>query len=165
MLSIVSNSLSDTREIGKKIGEFLNIGDIVCLSGDLGAGKTVLAKGLVEGLGVLEQVTSPTFTIVNEYSGRCNIYHFDVYRVYDTEELLEMGFEEYIYGEGISIIEWAELIKPILPDTVLWVEIKKDFNKGEDFREIILKPYGKRYEQLLQQLCLGRSESNESSCY
>ncbi len=111
---------------------------MICLDGDLGAGKTAFAKGLIKSLGVEEHVTSPTFTIVNEYNGKWPIYHFDVYRINDIEEMYEIGFEEYVYGDGISIIEWADNIKEIIPSSHMKVEIKKDLNRGENYREIMI---------------------------
>ena len=99
-----------TIEIGKALGRLLNTGDIVCINGDLGTGKTVFTNGIAKSLGIKEHITSPTFTIVNEYSGRVPFYHFDVYRISDSEEMFEIGFEEYLYGEGIVVIEWADII-------------------------------------------------------
>jgi len=152
MHKLSSNSPYETEKIGRALGELLSKDDVVCLSGDLGAGKTAFVKGLAKGLGITEQITSPTFTIVNEYQGTFTLYHFDVYRVNDIDELCEIGFEEYIYSQGICVIEWAELISPLLPDNKLWVEIKRDDSKGQDFREINLTPYGRRYESLVKQI-------------
>lgn len=165
MLRLLSKAPTDTEKIGEKIGQALENGDVVCLSGELGVGKTAFVKGLAKGMGVKEHITSPTFTIVNEYNGKYTLYHFDVYRVNDVDELCEMGFEEYLYGDGISVIEWAELIKPILPKEKLWVEISKDIKKGEDYREISLTPYGEKYSKMVQQLTLIWSDDFESSSY
>ena len=139
---IMSESSEQTEKIAYDMAAFLEPGDVVCLGGDLGAGKTVFAKGLVKALGVEGYVTSPTFTIVNEYSGRYPIYHFDVYRINDVDEMFEIGFEEYIYGEGISIIEWADNIREILPPSRLRIDIKKDLQKGENYREIEIRKVG-----------------------
>ena len=138
----MSESSEQTEKIAYDVAAFLEPGDVVCLGGDLGAGKTVFAKGLVKALGVEGYVTSPTFTIVNEYSGRYPIYHFDVYRINDVDEMFEIGFEEYIYGEGISIIEWADNIREILPPSRLRIDIKKDLQKGENYREIEIRKVG-----------------------
>ena len=118
-------SQEETIEIGKALGRLLNTGDIVCINGDLGTGKTVFTNGIAKSLGIKEHITSPTFTIVNEYSGRVPFYHFDVYRISDSEEMFEIGFEEYLYGEGIVVIEWADIIKDILPTEVIQVTIQK----------------------------------------
>lgn len=139
---IMSESSEQTEKIAYDMAAFLEPGDVVCLGGDLGAGKTVFAKGLVKALGVEGYVTSPTFTIVNEYSGKYPIYHFDVYRINDVDEMFEIGFEEYIYGEGISIIEWADNIREILPPSRLRIDIKKDLQKGENYREIEIRKVG-----------------------
>ncbi|MBP9920988.1 tRNA (adenosine(37)-N6)-threonylcarbamoyltransferase complex ATPase subunit type 1 TsaE [Proteiniclasticum ruminis] len=139
-----SSSVRETMELGRKLGESLEIGTTVCLTGDLGTGKTHFAKGLAEGLGVKENITSPTFTIVNEYhSGRVPLYHFDVYRVHDPEEVLQVGFEEYIYGNGIALIEWADLIESILPDQFLQVKIEK--TDVEDERKITFHEVGRDF--------------------
>ena len=110
-------SEEETRKIGYELGEKAAKGEIYCLQGDLGVGKTVFTKGFAQGLNITEHITSPTFTIVNEYhSGRIPFYHFDVYRIGDVEEMFEIGYEEYFYGDGVCLIEWAELITDILPD-------------------------------------------------
>lgn len=112
-------SVEETIELGEKLGKILSLGDVVTLNGDLGAGKTHFTKGIARGLGIDECVTSPTFTIVNEYKGRLPLYHFDVYRIDDIYEMYEIGFEEYLYGEGVCIIEWSNIVKDILPkDTI-----------------------------------------------
>jgi len=134
----------ETAELGRKLGGILKPGDIVCLNGDLGAGKTAFTKGIAEALGVEGYITSPTFTIVNEYHGFKPLYHFDVYRIADPEEMYEIGFEEYLNGDGIVVIEWSDLISEIIPPRHVRVEIRKtpeDLNArlirvefiGEDF--------------------------------
>ena len=110
----------ETREIGFKLGKLLKPGSIVCLIGDLGAGKTTMTQSLAEALEVDDYITSPTFTIVNEYEGKMPLYHFDVYRIGCSEEMYDIGFDEYINGEGVCIIEWANIIEDILPDDYLW---------------------------------------------
>ena len=116
----------DTYEIGKKIGQEAQPGQVICLYGDLGVGKTVFTKGLADGLGITEPIQSPTFTIVREY----------VYRSGDIEEMDEIGYEDYVYGEGVCLIEWANLIEEILPDHYQKITIRKDLEKGFDYREI-----------------------------
>lgn len=131
-------SEEETRKIGYELGEKAAKGEIYCLQGDLGAGKTVFTKGFAQGLNITEHITSPTFTIVNEYhSGRIPFYHFDVYRIGDVEEMFEIGYEEYFYGDGVCLIEWAELITDILPDDVKWIKIEKDLTSdNENYRKI-----------------------------
>ncbi|NLP46374.1 MAG: tRNA (adenosine(37)-N6)-threonylcarbamoyltransferase complex ATPase subunit type 1 TsaE [Epulopiscium sp.] len=129
----------ETKKIGQMIGENAKVGDMYCLMGDLGVGKTVFSKGLAEGLGIEEAITSPTFTIVNEYSGRLPFYHFDVYRLGDSSELEEIGYEEYFYGDGVCLIEWANLIEDLIPQDAIWITIEKELEKGLDYRKIIVK--------------------------
>ena len=130
-------SEQETFELGKEIGESAQSGDVFTLEGDLGVGKTIFTKGLAYGLGVREDVVSPTFTIVQEYEdGRLPFYHFDVYRIGDVEEMDEIGYEDYIHGEGVCQIEWANLIEEILPETRIRIVIEKDLEKGFDYRKI-----------------------------
>ena len=127
----------DTFTIGKKLAETVRPGEIYTLNGDLGVGKTVFTKGLAAGLGIKEPVTSPTFTILQEYkSGRLPLYHFDVYRIGDPEEMDEIGYEDSFYGHGICLIEWAELIEELIPEEAIAVYIEKDLDKGLDYRRI-----------------------------
>lgn len=134
-----SSSPTDTLEFAKKIAEDLKPGDIITLDGDLGAGKTVFSKGIAKGLGVTDEVTSPTFIIMQTYSGgRLPLYHFDVYRLEDSDELAETGAEEYLFGDGVSVIEWAEIIEDILPDSIIRVIITRDPEKGDDYRKITI---------------------------
>ena len=120
----------ETREIGFKLGKLLKPGSIVCLIGDLGAGKTTMTQSLAEALEVDDYITSPTFTIVNEYEGKMPLYHFDVYRIGCSEEMYDIGFDEYINGDGVCIIEWANIIEDILPDDYLKIELKyKDMGR------------------------------------
>lgn len=112
-----SRSAEETRALGKKMGEEAKASDVIALTGDLGVGKTVFTKGIAEGLGITEPVSSPTFTILQEYrSGRLPLYHFDVYRIGDPEEMDEVGFDDYVYGDGLCLIEWAELISDLMPE-------------------------------------------------
>ena len=118
-------------------------GDVYCLTGDLGVGKTVFTQGFASGLGVEEPVSSPTFTIVQEYKGeKMPFYHFDVYRIGDVEEMDEIGFDDYIYGGGVCLIEWADLIREILPEDFVGIMIEKDMDKGFDYRKITLERGG-----------------------
>ncbi len=130
----------ETFELGKRMGTMARPGQVYTLTGDLGVGKTVFTQGFAEGLGVRDYVNSPTFTILQVYEdGRLPLYHFDVYRIADPEEMEEIGFEEYIYSDGVSIIEWANLIEEILPEDRIGVEICKDPEKGMDYRRITVK--------------------------
>ena len=127
----------DTFAFGKKLGEAAEPGTVYTLVGDLGVGKTVLTQGLAEGLGITEAVNSPTFTILQVYEeGRLPLYHFDVYRIGDVEEMDEIGYEDYFYGDGVCLIEWANLIEEILPEKYTEIRIEKDLEKGFDYRKI-----------------------------
>lgn len=127
----------ETLALGVKIGEQALPGTIICVDGDLGAGKTVLAQGIAKGLGISEQVVSPTFTILQEYrDGRIPFYHFDVYRIEDPDEMYEVGFEDYFYGDGICMIEWAELVRELLPEDHVQITIEKQMDRGSDYRRI-----------------------------
>ena len=131
-LSRKLNTEEDTRAFGLEIAEALEPGDVVALIGDLGTGKTALTKYIAAGLGITEEINSPTFTIVKEYrSGRIPLYHFDVYRIDDPDELYEIGCEEYFYGDGLCVIEWADNISEILPDEVMRITIDYGANEGE----------------------------------
>ncbi|MBE6008523.1 MAG: tRNA (adenosine(37)-N6)-threonylcarbamoyltransferase complex ATPase subunit type 1 TsaE [Lachnospiraceae bacterium] len=134
-----SFSADETKALGEKIAQSAKEGSVFCLSGDLGVGKTVFTKGFAAGLDVDEYITSPTFTIVNEYEGRLKFYHFDVYRITDPDELFDIGFEEYIYGNGVCLIEWAEIVKEDIPDGAIWITIEKDLEKGLDYRRITVE--------------------------
>ncbi|HOO79241.1 MAG TPA: tRNA (adenosine(37)-N6)-threonylcarbamoyltransferase complex ATPase subunit type 1 TsaE [Lachnospiraceae bacterium] len=140
---IETRNVKETLELGIKIGQEAKPGLVIALEGDLGVGKTVLAQGVAKGLGVEEMVCSPTFTIVQVYEeGRYPFYHFDVYRLEDPDEMYEVGFEDYFYGEGVCMVEWAEMIKEILPSSYLKIEISKDPQQGVDYRKITLTQVG-----------------------
>ena len=127
----------ETFAFGKKIGLAARPGEVYTLIGDLGVGKTVFTQGVAEGLGITEPVNSPTFTIIQEYeSGRMPFYHFDVYRIGDIEEMEEIGYDDYFYGNGICLIEWANLIEEILPEQIIEITIEKNLEKGFDYRKI-----------------------------
>ena len=143
------NSVEQTTQLGINLGRLLNAGDIVCLTGDLGTGKTHITKGIAKGLNIDDNITSPTFTIVNEYdSGRLKLNHFDVYRVSDPDEVYAIGFDDYIFSDAVSVIEWANYIEEILPEDLLHIKIEKDLSKGEDYRKITITPYGERYDYI-----------------
>ena len=134
---IETNSASETLALGEKLGKAAKPGQIYTLNGDLGVGKTVLTQGFAKGLGITEAVNSPPFTIIQEYeSGRMPFYHFDVYRIGDIEEMEEIGYDDYFYGNGICLIEWANLIEEILPEQIIEITIEKNLEKGFDYRKI-----------------------------
>lgn len=144
MVSEVKETMNEqeTRELGFCMGNRAQPGQVYTLVGDLGVGKTVFTKGLAEGLGIEEPVNSPTFTIVQIYEeGRLPFYHFDVYRIGDPSEMDEIGYEDYIYGEGVSLIEWADLIQELLPEHYTEIRIEKDLEKGFDYRRITICEY------------------------
>ena len=135
-----TNSEKETFALGQKLGAQASPGDVFTLEGDLGVGKTVFTKGFARGLGIEEPVSSPTFTILQEYdTGRLPFYHFDVYRIGDVEEMDEVGFDDYVYGDGVCIIEWANLIREILPENCRKITIEKDPEKGFDYRKITIE--------------------------
>ena len=139
---IETNSEKETYAFGLELGKKAHAGQVYTLVGDLGVGKTVFTKGLARGLDILEPVSSPTFTIVQVYEeGRLPFYHFDVYRIGDVEEMDEIGYEDYIYGDGVSLIEWANLIEEILPEHYTDIKIEKDLEKGFDYRRISICEY------------------------
>ena len=130
----------ETFALGERIGRNAQKGEVYCLNGDLGTGKTVFTQGFAKGLGIQGPVNSPTFTILQQYDdGRLPMYHFDVYRIGDVEEMEEIGYEDCFYGEGVSLIEWAGLIEEILPEHVITIRIEKDTEKGFDYRKITVE--------------------------
>ena len=140
---IETRSAKETYDLGKTIGSHAKAGEVSTLVGDLGVGKTVFTQGLAKGLGIEEPISSPTFTIVQVYDdGRLPFYHFDVYRIGDIEEMDEIGFEDYVYGDGVSLIEWANLIDEILPANRTEIMIEKDLEQGFDFRRITVEKRG-----------------------
>ena len=129
----------DTAKIGETLAREAKPGEIYLLEGDLGVGKTVFAKGFALGLGITEPITSPTFTIIQEYEqGRLPFYHFDVYRIADEEEMFELGYESYFFGQGVCLIEWASLIQGLLPAECRTIRIEKDLERGFDYRRVEL---------------------------
>ncbi|MDY7040706.1 MAG: tRNA (adenosine(37)-N6)-threonylcarbamoyltransferase complex ATPase subunit type 1 TsaE [Chloroflexota bacterium] len=151
-LDFISHSPAQTRRIGVRLGTLLGSGDVLCLVGELGAGKTCLIQGLGRGLGVEGPITSPTFTLMNEYRHArdgLTFYHIDLYRVSDVREALDFGLDEYLYGEGVCAIEWAERVESALPRERLWIALSHlDVNK----RGILIRADGPRYEKLLREL-------------
>ena len=136
---IETNSAKETYQLGFELGSKAQKGQVFTLVGDLGVGKTVFTQGMAEGLAITEPISSPTFTIVQVYDeGRLPFYHFDVYRIGDISEMDEIGFEDYVYGEGVSLIEWANLIEEILPEKRIEITIEKDLEKGFDYRKITI---------------------------
>jgi len=151
MVRFISKNTEDTYRIGKKLGKLLFPGSIICLNGDLGTGKTAFTQGIGKGLGVSEHVVSPTYTIINEYtSGRIPLYHFDVYRLGSSDEMYELGCDEYFYGDGVTVVEWADSVEDVIPSERLWVTINK--LEEPDQREIIMEATGSIYEELLKEL-------------
>ena len=133
-------SPEETFQLGRSLGQSAKAGEIYTLCGDLGTGKTVFTQGFAAGLGIREPVCSPTFTIVQEYGeGRLPLYHFDVYRIGDPEEMEEIGYEDYFYGDGVCLIEWADLIEELLPEQITRVRIGKEPEKGFDYRSICIE--------------------------
>lgn len=151
-MKIELNSLKDTEKFGERLGEVLKKGDIVCLNGDLGAGKTTLTKSIGLGLGVKDYITSPTFALINEYRGRIPVYHFDVYRLENIDELDDLGFDEYFFGEGVCIIEWAEKIETMIPQDRIVLDIKR--GQDESKRIISLRGQGSRFKEVLKEMNL-----------
>ncbi|MBX4260706.1 tRNA (adenosine(37)-N6)-threonylcarbamoyltransferase complex ATPase subunit type 1 TsaE [Clostridium estertheticum] len=145
-MEYIVTTVDETYKIGELIGSLVNSGDIICLIGDLGTGKTHLTKGIAKGLDIKDNITSPTFTIVNEYTGRLKLYHFDVYRVNDPDEIEAIGFDEYIFSDGVSVIEWANYIEEIIPPNKLTITIKKQPEFGDNYRKINIDYSDKRYD-------------------
>lgn len=144
----MTNSPEETYELGRQLGQRAQRGEVYCLDGDLGVGKTVFTQGFAAGLGIEGPVNSPTFTIVQQYEdGRLPLYHFDVYRIGDISEMDEIGYEDCFYGEGVCLIEWSQLIPEILPERVVRIRIEKDLEKGFDYRNITVEGLGERMEK------------------
>lgn len=150
MKKLEINSLEEMEDFGYKLGCLFEGGEVVTLNGDLGAGKTTLTKSIARGLGIEEHITSPTFTIVNEYEGRLKLYHFDVYRLESPDEMYDLGYEEYFYSDGVSVVEWAEIVYQTLPEEKLEIYIYR--GEGDEQRTIKLMPFGSRYEKLVEEL-------------
>lgn len=150
MLQLITTSVEETEHVGQKMGELVRAGMLVLLTGELGAGKTAFARGVARGLGVEGPVTSPSFTLVEEYHGRIPLYHLDVYRLSAPEELIDIGYEEYVDGEGICLIEWGDLVRELLPADHLEIRI----SGVGDLRTLAFVPYGPDYEELVRELTI-----------
>jgi len=149
LVCVISRKSAETEYIGQRMAKFLQPGDFISLNGELGAGKTVLSQGIAKGLGIEEPITSPTFTIIQEYhTGRLPFYHMDVYRLNSIKEMDDLGYEEYFYGEGITVVEWGNRIDEILPEEYLEIEIRQ----GNEGRELCFFPKGRHYERLVEEL-------------
>lgn len=148
-MKIIANDLKDTEKLGKIIAKCLEKGTVICLDGELGAGKTSLTQFIAEEFGVKEYIVSPTFTIIKEYEGKLPFYHMDVYRIGSEDDMYELGFDEYIYSEGVTIIEWADLIRAILPQERVNIKIIRIDDRK---REISIEGEGPAYEKLLKEL-------------
>lgn len=151
MYSFATRSADETLHLGEALGSLLQPGDIITLNGDLGAGKTCLASGIGRGLHIKDRVKSPSFTLVNEYQGKFTLYHMDVYRLDNPSEVNDLGFDEYFYGAGAVLVEWAQKILDFLPEQRLDILIDKK-QDDEDARNIKLVPHGSRYEHLVREL-------------
>jgi tRNA threonylcarbamoyladenosine biosynthesis protein TsaE len=139
MITFETISENQTLEIGYQIGKEAEAGEIYCLIGDLGVGKTIFSKGFAKGLGIEEHVTSPTFTIVQEYEGELPLYHFDMYRIEDSDELEMIGYEDYFFGQGVCLVEWANNVREVIPKEARWIYIEKDLSKSFEYRKISIK--------------------------
>ncbi len=149
MLTLKTENAAETKALGEKIGRKLGGGEIIALSGDLGAGKTCLTQGLALGLGIdpREYVASPSFALIKEYQGRIPLYHIDLFRIPGHKEVEELGYEEYFYGEGVTVIEWAEKAGSLLPEEYLSIKL---VSLGKNQRQISLNPLGQRYREVLE---------------
>ena len=150
MIKIVTKTPQELEYLGSRMAELVAPGDFIALDGDLGAGKTLMTQGMAKGLGVTEEIVSPTFTIIHEYeTGRLPLYHMDVYRLKQPEEMYDLGYEEYFYGEGVTIIEWAQMIREQLPEQRLDITIKRI---SDEVRIFLFEPKGEKYVQLCEEL-------------
>lgn len=150
MLDFKTSSPEETFAFGQCLAKVLGSGQVVCLAGDLGAGKTLLVQGLAKALGIEDRITSPTFTILNVYEANFPVYHFDLYRLEYAEELFDIGFYEYTQAQGLSIIEWPDKFPSELPDEYLWIDIQSSENLNE--RILHVRPCGNPYEQICEEL-------------
>ena len=157
------NNLEETEKFGLFLGENLRPGDVICLNGDLGTGKTTLTKSIAKGLGIHDYVTSPTFTIVNEYYGKIDLYHIDTYRLDDMVDVDYLGFDEYFYSDGVTIVEWAEKIRDALPEEYMEINIKSH----DDKRDLDINYVGNRFDELKEKLDegFGNWYFHKNNCY
>jgi len=148
-----SISQEKTYELACRLGKMLQGGELIALEGELGAGKTLFVKGLAQGLGIEEPVTSPTFTLLQLYEGRVNLAHFDIYRLPVPEAIEELGYEEYFYGSGVTAVEWSDLIKAYLPEQYIQVVIRRDYDQEQgEYRLITFIPHGEQMDILIEEL-------------
>lgn len=151
-LSFISSSPQETTAFARQLTRFLNPGDIICLFGNLGAGKTTFVKGVAEALKIFPaKVTSPTFVFLNIYEGKLPVYHFDLYRMEKTQDLGTIGYDEFLYGEGIAVVEWADKLGEFMPKEYVGVYLE---NVNDDQRKVTARPFGKRYEELMRKIDL-----------
>lgn len=151
-VDLISTSVEQTQRFAYRLGQLLQPGDIVCLQGELGTGKTAFVRGLARAVGVPDAVTSPTFTLMNEYRGRGQrvpLFHIDVYRLNEPSEIESLGLDEYLFGNGVCAIEWADRIRSLLPEDCLWVSLQH-YNLADNRRRIVMLGHGSRYETLLR---------------
>lgn len=149
-MRFITKCAKETFALGKRIGQLLHEGDIIALDGDLGSGKTQMIKGIARGLDITDDITSPTYTIVNRYNGRLPLYHFDVYRLENPEQLYDIGYEEYFFDKGVAVIEWAERIRELLPARYMHIRIL--YGTDENQRIIDAEAIGPRYVEILEGL-------------
>lgn len=161
-LGMRNGSPEATMALGEELGRLLKGGEVICLTGDLGAGKTHFAKGVARGLGITELVTSPTFTLINEYSGRLPLYHVDVYRLGGPDEAYDLGLEEYLYGDGVTLVEWPGRVEELLPADRLVIEITRADGEDENIRDIKFNP-GPGYKELIESLIREMKEKHVCS--
>ena len=148
-LNLVTESPEETQRLGTRLGKLAQLGDVFLLVGGLGTGKTCLTQGIAWGLGIKGYATSPSFVVINQYQGRLPLYHIDLYRLDHIEEVIELGLDDYLYGRGVCVVEWAEKALDVLPEERLLVEISF---LSDTSRNITLKPIGQRYVEMLSQL-------------
>lgn len=155
MISLISGSPEETRQLGEQLGRLAQTGDVLLLTGELGAGKTCLTQGIAWGLGIEGYATSPTFVVVNQYTGRLTMYHIDLYRIDTLSEVADLGLDDYLYGDGMCVVEWADKALEALPPEHLLVELAFISDTG---RSVELEPSGERYETLISQIEWGSKE-------
>lgn len=158
MIQITTRSEAETVSIGRILGSALRPGDTVCLTGGIGSGKTAFTRGIAEALGITEHITSPTFTILNEYRGDIPLYHFDVYRLEDADELIDIGFEEYLEARGIAVIEWAEKVACVLPSDHVNISFDRDGKEFSNKRTLKIEFRGERYDSVSDEFLKKYSE-------
>ena len=147
-LDFISHSEAQTRRLGARLGELLEGGEVIALQGELGTGKTRWVQGMGQGLQIKQQITSPTFTLISEYAGRLTLYHIDLYRIDGPAEAIDFGLEDYVYSDGVCVIEWAERVAKILPASCLWITL---YHLDETKRRITMRAAGDHYQKLLRE--------------